>query len=119
MIKLISFERFLFLCKTKFNQRFITMKKVCAIIAGICLTAALVAANPFLLDLSKPTDIIPTPVFKMGNAGPVGKEILVNSRYLTIAGKPVVPVMGEMHFTRVPRQKWEEEQKSNNKKEEK
>ncbi|MBP6635898.1 MAG: beta-galactosidase, partial [Paludibacter sp.] len=84
------------------------MKKVCILITGICLSAILNAANPFLLDLSKPTDTAPVSVFKMGNAGPAGKEILVNSRYLTIAGKPVVPVMGEMHFTRVPRQKWEE-----------
>lgn len=108
MINPISFVRFLFLCKNKFNQRYITMKKVCALIAGICLTAALFAANPYLIDLSKPADAAPQTVFKMGNAGPTGKEILVNSRYLTIAGKPVIPVMGEMHFTRVPRQKWEE-----------
>lgn len=46
--------------------------------------------------------------FRMGNPGPVGKEIVVNSRFLTIGGMPVVPVMGEIHPTRVPRAYWEE-----------
>ncbi len=76
MINPISFVRFLFLCKNKFNQCFITMKKVCALIAGICLTAALFAANPYLIDLSKPADAAPQTVFKMGNADPPERKFL-------------------------------------------
>lgn len=45
---------------------------------------------------------------KMGNPGIKGKEILVNNRYLTIAGKTVIPVMGEMHYTRIPKEQWED-----------
>jgi hypothetical protein len=45
---------------------------------------------------------------KMGNPGPQGKEILINNKYITIGGKPVVPVMGEFHFSRYPKEQWED-----------
>ena len=46
---------------------------------------------------------------KMGGTNPDGRRIDANNLYLTIAGKPVLPVMGEFHFSRYPRQYWEEE----------
>ena len=33
----------------------------------------------------------------------------MNARYLTLDGKPWLPVMGEMHYSRVPEAEWEEE----------
>jgi len=45
---------------------------------------------------------------KMGNPGPAGKEILLNNKYITISGKPVIPVMGEVHFSRYPKEQWED-----------
>jgi hypothetical protein len=44
---------------------------------------------------------------KMGNPGPDSAQLLVNNRYLTLHGKPIVPVMGEMHFSRCPEAEWE------------
>ncbi len=35
-------------------------------------------------------------------------RIKVNSRYLTKDDKPWIPVMGECHYSRVPREKWKE-----------
>lgn len=46
---------------------------------------------------------------KMGGKNPEGDEINVNNRYLTLNGEPVIPVMGEFHFSRYPREYWEEE----------
>jgi beta-galactosidase len=40
---------------------------------------------------------------------PSGETVGINSRYLTLDGKPWLPVMGEFHFTRVPQEDWEEE----------
>ncbi len=40
---------------------------------------------------------------------PSGHVLGVNARYLTLDGKPWIPVMGEMHYTRVPEAEWEEE----------
>ncbi|NMC04606.1 MAG: glycoside hydrolase family 35 [Candidatus Lokiarchaeota archaeon] len=45
----------------------------------------------------------------MGGKSPAGMEIDVTSQYITIDGKPVLPVSGEMHFSRYPNQFWEEE----------
>lgn len=43
------------------------------------------------------------------NASPQGNAIGVNSRYLTLDGKPWLPVMGEFHFARFPNRYWEQE----------
>jgi beta-galactosidase len=43
------------------------------------------------------------------HVAPNGASIELNSRYLIRDGKPWLPVMGEIHYTRVPEQEWEEE----------
>lgn len=40
---------------------------------------------------------------------PTGHAIGVNERYLTLDGKPWMPVMGEFHYTRYPADAWEDE----------
>ncbi len=45
----------------------------------------------------------------MGGKNPAGSEINVNTQYLTLDGKPWMPVMGEFHYMRVPRSDWDEE----------
>lgn len=55
---------------------------------------------------------IPQPVpvvqgmLKMGDPGPAGRRLEVNNQYLTLGGKPVLPVMGEIHFSRLAREEW-------------
>jgi beta-galactosidase len=47
---------------------------------------------------------------KLGSSKrPDGRVIGVNSQYLTMDGKPWLPVMGEFHFSRYPAERWEEE----------
>ena len=49
-------------------------------------------------------------LLKMGSAAaPDGRTLLANDQYLTIGGKPVLPVMGEFHYTRFPNAYWEEQ----------
>ena len=45
----------------------------------------------------------------LGGTSPAGGSIAVNSFYLSIDGKPVVPVLGEFHYSRYPREQWEEQ----------
>ena len=45
---------------------------------------------------------------KMGNPGPEGRKIEINNLYMMANGKPIIPVMGEMHFSRVARNQWED-----------
>jgi hypothetical protein len=40
---------------------------------------------------------------------PDGHVLGLNARYLTRDGKPWLPVMGEMHYSRVPEAEWEDE----------
>ena len=54
---------------------------------------------------------VPKPLnghLKMGHPGPAGKELLVNNFYLTIGGQPLIPVMGEFHFSRCDKNQWED-----------
>ena len=54
---------------------------------------------------------VPGPAeFHGGTArNPSGQWIGMNDRYLTLSGKPWLPVMGEFHLTRVPENEWEPE----------
>ena len=45
----------------------------------------------------------------MGGTNPHGVKIAANSQYLTLGGRPWLPVMGEFHFSRYPRDQWQEE----------
>ena len=48
--------------------------------------------------------------FKLGTTkNPAGHEIGVNSRSLLFDGQPVFPVMGEIHYSRVPQAEWRDE----------
>ncbi len=41
------------------------------------------------------------------NRAPNGDVIDVNSQYIALNGKPWIPVMGELHYSRVPEDQWE------------
>ena len=45
----------------------------------------------------------------MGGTSPSGGRIDVNNFYMSIDGRPAIPVMGEFHFSRYPADQWEEE----------
>ena len=56
----------------------------------------------------QPTTLL-THHLNLGKYNPEKDPIDVTSRYLTKGGKPWLPVMGEFHFPRCPRDHWEEE----------
>ena len=66
------------------------------------------AQNIFTIDASNVAREIKPGDFKMGNPGERGKELVINNQYMTIGGKLVIPVMGEMHFSRYPKDQWED-----------
>ena len=39
----------------------------------------------------------------------LGEQITINSHYMSIDGKPVVPAMGEVHYSRIPAAEWADE----------
>jgi beta-galactosidase len=68
------------------------------------------AADMITIDARTPSDV-PKPVsYRGGTATSAsGHSIEVNSMYLTMDGRPWLPVMGEFHYSRVPESEWEEE----------
>ena len=75
------------------------------------LTAAAAAAqsNHLTIDASVPPPA-PQPIqATLGTArNPAGTVLGANSQYLTRDGRPWLPVMGEVHYSRLPRARWEE-----------
>ena len=55
----------------------------------------------------------PSPILsghlRMGAESPAGEAIAVNSRHIIRGGRPVIPVMGEYHFSRDSRENWPRE----------
>lgn len=82
--------------------------------SALCLAMAAgqgVRAETLLkVDAVKQAPAPETGYFKFGTAtSPSGHALGINSRYLTLDGKPWLPVMGEFHPTRYPSQYWEDE----------
>ena len=54
-----------------------------------------------------------TPILRnhlnLGGSNPAGERIDVTSLYLERGGKPWIPIMGEIHFSRVARENWQKE----------
>jgi hypothetical protein len=68
------------------------------------------AKTPIRIDASQEYSEPVAAAYEEGSAkSPSGSVLGVNSRYLTLDGKPWIPVMGEFHFSRYPKSQWEEE----------
>jgi beta-galactosidase len=61
------------------------------------------------IDASAPIPPPESGYLHLGGTSATGHDLEINSQYLTLDGKPMLPVMGEFHFSRYPPQEWEEE----------
>ncbi|GJH00486.1 beta-galactosidase [Paraburkholderia terrae] len=61
------------------------------------------------VDASRPASAPLEGTLRMGtNTSADGRTIGINSRYLTRDGEPWLPVMGELHYARVPEARWDD-----------
>jgi len=68
------------------------------------------APQPLLVDASAAQPAPEPSAFVEGShVAPDGRSITLNSRFLIRDGVPWLPVMGEIHYTRVPQELWEQE----------
>lgn len=84
----------------------------CIVPASVCLGpfAHAQVRNMIRIDAAAPyTPPAPAPYDEGSATSPAGTTLGLNSRYLTLDGKPWLPVMGEFHFSRYPREQWEDE----------
>ena len=73
------------------------------------MAAPLAFAQTMTIDASQTAPPPRTGFLNLGGRSSTGHDLAVNSRYLTLDGKPFYPVMGEFHFSRFPPQYWEQE----------
>ncbi len=80
-------------------------------VSALFLTVPL-HAQPLVIDASTPA-AAPGPAnytYDPAEArSPDGHTLGLNAQYLTLDGKPWLPVMGEIHYSRVPEAEWETE----------
>ena len=85
------------------------MKKL-LLLAALCgATATTQAQKVYELTAPATPKVIKCDHLRMGGTSPTGGSITVNNFYMSIDGRPVIPVMGEFHYSRYPREQWEEE----------
>lgn len=65
--------------------------------------------SSYSLDLSNPQKEIFRGHLKLGGSNPQGETVSFTNYYMEMNGEPVLPVMGELHYSRYPRKYWEEE----------
>ena len=77
----------------------------------ICMMAGVlaIAQQVYELDMPVKEKTIYSGHLKLGGSNPSGERIEVNSYYMSVGGKPVIPVKGEFHYSRYPECQWEEE----------
>ncbi len=93
------------------------MKQICVITTAILLLLTmympLSAGNKpdgYFLKISKTERTSSENTFKMGSsASPTGSTVLINASHMLMNDKPVLPVMGEIHFSRVKDTEWKRE----------
>jgi beta-galactosidase len=64
---------------------------------------------PISVDAAKPPAVPVAMALDASSKSPDGHEFSLNSRYLTLDGKPWFAVMGEFHYARYPAEDWERE----------
>lgn len=78
-------------------------------VAGLFCCCGVLRAHDYRLQLEKP---IPRSAgtFQFGTAvNPVGTAVTVDNKGFLIGGEAVMPVMGEIHYARVPERDWKRE----------
>lgn len=61
-----------------------------------------------LIDVTETGTTLPVHLLPFEGSSPNGEKLAVNNLYFLKNGKPWLPVMGEIHYTRVPENDWEQ-----------
>ncbi len=85
------------------------MKKLLCVSVLCAMAIAGMAQQVYELTAPAQEKTIYTGHLKLGGKNATGGSIDVNSYHMSIDGKPVVPVMGEFHYSRYPHEQWEEQ----------
>ncbi len=91
-----------------FNKRTLSNLRM-ALACSICFAFNTTQAQVYTADISRTPPPIISGHLKLGtHTNAAGHSLDANSLYFIKDGKPWYPVMGEFHFSRYPKQRWEE-----------
>ncbi len=83
--------------------------KITSLLTGLLLSCNGVAQGVYEITVpDKPNEIV-TGHLNLGGLNPAGIQIGFTNFYMTVDNKPFIPIMGEIHYSRVPHQYWEEQ----------
>lgn len=85
------------------------MKKALLLALGLVLTWTSQSQTTYTIDVNLPAKKVIRGHLDLGGRSINGDTIGVNSFYIERNGKPIIPVIGEFHFSRYPNQYWDEE----------
>jgi hypothetical protein len=91
------------------------MMRIHSLLLGLLMTvssfgAAFAQTGPLRVDATAAASPPETGYLRLGTStAPNGQTLGVNSQYLLRNGQPWLPVMGEFHFSRFPKARWEEQ----------
>lgn len=86
-----------------------SMKKLSSLLVLCVLTIAGIAQQEYKITVPGKGKTIEVNHLNLGGANPAGGTIDFNSFYMNVDGKPFIPIMGEIHFSRLPNEYWEEQ----------
>ncbi len=66
-------------------------------------------SSPKVLTVASAATLFPASLLKLSGTNPQGRSIGFTNYFMTQNGKPLIPVMGEFHFTRCAAALWEDE----------
>lgn len=74
-----------------------------------CMITGSLEGQLYKIDASDPEKEIFSGHLNLGGSNPTGDSISFNNYFMMVNEKPVIPVMGEFHYSRYPYKYWEEE----------
>lgn len=88
-----------------------TLNKYIFIIVLMFITVNTQSQTIYSLDASRLQPVvIKNGLFNMGTStSKNGQTITINNRYIEIDGRPVIPVMGELQYSRMDKSRWKDE----------
>ncbi|MDR2919462.1 MAG: beta-galactosidase [Tannerella sp.] len=75
----------------------------------LLLYQTIAAQTEYSVSIPEKPHQITTGHLNLGGTNPAGIPINFNSFYMRVDNKPFIPIMGEIHYSRLPNQYWEEQ----------
>ncbi|KAA6328634.1 Beta-galactosidase [termite gut metagenome] len=85
------------------------MKKLVLLFTALLISEVAFSQSEYTISISENPKAITHKLDRLGGVNPTGNTIDFNSYYMQMNNKPFIPIMGEVHYSRLPHTYWEEE----------